>query len=149
MMSPRKGPKQQSERTANPKGSNGIPLPCKICDSILHLFQDCPHRHNCPEQAEVFQSGKTDSAVLFTGSKSDGMCLLTSEARNSVLLHSGYTSTVAGTTWINCFVDSLSPHKLNTVRREPGVKNFRLGGGTTKKVLEVVQFPCRLKPGFH
>ena len=39
-----KDPKQQSERTVNPKGSNGIPLRCKICDSILHLFKDCPHR---------------------------------------------------------------------------------------------------------
>ena len=30
------------------------------------------------------------------------------------------------------------------MRREPGVKNFQFGGGTTNKLLEVVQFPCRL-----
>ena len=43
-----------------------------------------------------------------------------------------------------CFLDSLSPDELPIVRREPGVKNFRFGGGTTKKLLEVVQFPFRL-----
>ena len=72
------------------------------------------------------------------------MRLLTTEARNSVVLDSGWTSTVAGTKWINCFLDSLSPDGLTAVRREPGVRNFRFGGGTTIKALEVVQFPCRL-----
>ena len=70
------------------------------------------------------------------------MCLLISDVRNSVVLDSGCTSTVAGTNWINCFLDSLSPNEIATVRREPGVKNFRFE--TTKKSLEVVQFQCRL-----
>ena len=71
-------------------------------------------------------------------------CLLLSDARNSVVLESGCTSTVVGSNWINCFLDSLSPNELATVRKEPGVKNFRFGGGTSKKSLEVVQFPCRI-----
>ena len=125
----------------NRKGSKVIPLRRKTCDSILHLFKDCPHRYDCPEQAEVFKSENTDYIVLFTGSKSDDMCLLTSEVRNSLILDSGCTSTLAGTQCINCFLDSLSPDELPIVRREPGVKNFRFGGGTTKKSLEVVQFP--------
>ena len=103
----KKGQKQLSERTVDHKGSNEIPSRCKICDSILHLFKDCPHRYDCPEQAEVFQSENTDDTVLFTGSKSDDMCLLTSEARYSVVLDSGCTFTVAGTNRINCFLDSL------------------------------------------
>ena len=139
-----KGPKQQSERTVNPRGPNGIFLWCKICDSILHLFKDCPHRYDCPEQAKVFQSENTDDVVLFTCSKSDDMCLLTIEARNSVVPDSGCTSTVARTNWINCFLDSLSVDELSTVRMEPGVKNFRFGGVTTKKSWEIDQFPCRL-----
>ena len=95
-----KGPKQQNERTVNPKESNGILLWCKKCDSSLHLFKDCPNRYDCPEQPEVFQSENTYDVVLFTGSKSDDICLLTNEARNSVVLDSGCTSTVAGTNWI-------------------------------------------------
>ena len=125
------------------KESNGIPpLRWKICDSFLHLFKDCPHRYDCPEQAEVFQSENTDNVVLFTGGKSD-VCLLTSEARNSVVLDSGCTSTVAGTNWITCFLESLSADELATVKREPWVKNFQFGCGTTKNSLAVVQFPCR------
>ena len=108
-----------------------------MCDSILHLFNDCPHRYDYPKQAEVFQSKNTDDVVLFTGSKSDDMCLLTIEATNSVVLDSGCTSTVAGTNWIN-FLDSLSPDEPAAVRREPGLKNFRFGGRTTKRSLEVV-----------
>ena len=81
---------------------------------------------------------------MFTGIKCDDKCLLTSEARNSVVLASGCTSTVAETNWIKRFLDSLSPDELAAVRREPGIKNFWFGGGTTKKSLEVVQFPCRL-----
>ena len=48
-----KGPHQQRERTVNPKGSNGISVWGKICDSILHLFKHSPYRYDCPKQVKV------------------------------------------------------------------------------------------------
>ena len=117
-MSPKKDPKQQNDRTVNPEGSNGLPSRCKICHSILYQFRDCLHRYENPEQAEVFQSENTDDVVLFICSNSDVMCLLTSEAINSVVFYSGCISTVAGTNCIYCFLDGLSPDELAAVRRE-------------------------------
>ena len=58
----------------------------------------------------TLKSENTDYIVLFTGSKSDDMCLSTSEVRNSLVLDSGCISTVAGT---QCIVFLIVCHQMN------------------------------------
>ena len=89
--------------TNQPKGFNGKPLKCKICESILHLIRDCPLK-NHPNGENI---------ILYTGTSKTGACLLTSEARNSAVLDSNCTSTVAGKLWNECYLQSLSNDELS------------------------------------
>ena len=86
------------KQLCNPIGFNGKPMKCKICESILHFMRDCPHRQN---------SSVEENVTLFTGTDETELCLLGSEARNSAILDSGCTSTVAGAYWVRCFLDNL------------------------------------------
>ena len=77
--------KSKNGQKVNPTGFNGKPTKCKICESILHYARDCPHRR--PVE---------DKITLFVGPKQEDLCLFTSEARNSAVLDSGCTASVAG-----------------------------------------------------
>lgn len=121
---------QANRKNFNPTGLNGKPLKCRVCESVLHLMRDCPHRND-------------NNIVLFTGNKTDS-CLLMSESRNSAVLDSGCSSTVAGRTWIECFIQSLSDDEREKVERKSSNKSFKFGGGETKPSLEQVIFPCSM-----
>ena len=122
------------ERQTNPKGFNEKPLKCKICESILHLMRNCPHK-NHPNGENI---------ILYTGTSKTEACLLTREARNSAVLDSGCTSTVAGKLWIDCYLQSLSNDKLSRVVREKSNKIFKFGNGETKQFIETITIPCVL-----
>jgi len=82
--------------------------------------------------------------TLFVGPKEEEMCLFISEARNSAVLYSGCTSTVAGQNWINCYLQTLDPEQKKKVLFEPSTKVFKFGGGETKISKGQVQLPCEL-----
>ena len=69
---------------------------------------------------------------------------LTSEVRNSTVLDSGCTSTVAGKLWIDCYLQSLSNDKLSRVVRKKSNKIFKFGSGETKQSMETITIPCVL-----
>ena len=116
------------EPQTNPKGFNKKPLKCNISESVLHLMRDCPHK-NHPNGANI---------ILYTGTRKTEACLLTSEARNSAMLDSGCTSTVAGKLWIDCYLQSLSNDDLSQVVWEESNKIFKFGGGETKQSMETI-----------
>ena len=66
---------ENSRKRTNAIGLNVKPLKCRICESILHLMRDCPHRNE--NENEYF--------TLFTGDEIES-CLLMSESRNSIIL---------------------------------------------------------------
>ena len=84
---------RQGQKT-NPIGFNGKPNKCKICKSILLYAKNCLHKRNQEEE----------DISLYVGPKDDDMCLFTSEARNSAVLDSECTSTVAGQNWVDCYL---------------------------------------------
>ena len=68
-------------------------------------MRDCPHK-NHPNGENI---------ILYTGASETEACLLTSEVRNSTVLDSGCTSTVAGKLWIDFYLQSLSNDELSRV----------------------------------
>ena len=90
-------------KPVNPDGPDGQPLRCRSCDSIRHLVKQCPHSY------ENMARQKVEKAVLFTGNKPQETLVLLAESANSAVLDSACTSTVAGETWMNCYMDSLDP----------------------------------------
>ena len=49
-----------------------------------------------------------------------------------------------GATWMQCFVDSLSPEARSSITREVGSKVFRFGGGKICKSIKCVEVPCQV-----
>ena len=83
-------------------------------------MRDCPHRN---------QIDSGENIILYTGTSKVEACLLTSEARNCAVLDSGCTSTVAGKTWVECYIQSLLDDDLQKVIHENSTKIFKFGGG--------------------
>ena len=116
---------------------------CRICDSVLHLQKDCPHSYENLGRVYLTEELSAD-IILFTGSIKQEMCLLTYEARNAAVLDSACTSTVAGTVWVDCFIDSLSDEEKSKVIRRPSSKRFKFGGGEKMRSKETIEFPSIL-----
>ena len=89
-------------------------------------MRDCPHKNH----------PNVENIILYTGASETEACLLTSEVRNSTVLDSGCTSTVAGKLWIDFYLQSLSNDELSRVNWEKSNKIFKFGGGETKQSME-------------
>ena len=123
-------------KPVNPDGPDGQPLRCLSCDSIRHLVKQCPHSY------ENMAKQKVEKAVLFTSNKPQETLLLLAESANSAVLDSACTSTVAGETWMNCYMDSLEPVIRDKVVEQSSDTMFKFGGGTVLKSNRKVIFPC-------
>ena len=132
----------KNNKEQNPIGFNGKPMRCRICDSVCHLMRYCPHNERNKEQKAYVADA--EDIVLYTGHVREDLCLLVKEAKNSAVLDSACTSTVAGTTWMQCFIDTLSPEARSSIKREAGSKIFKFGGGEICKSIESVEFPCKM-----
>ena len=84
----------------------------------------------------------TESEITLFIEEKEERCLLTSEARSAAVLDSGSSSTVSGTQWMQCYLDSLPSDKLSQIRKYEGRKVFKFGGKETKKSVEIVEIPC-------
>ena len=74
----------------------------------------------------------TESEITLFIEEREERCLLTSEC----------SSTVSGTQWMKCYLDSLPSDKVSQIRRFEGRKVFKFGGGEIKKSVEIVEIPC-------
>ena len=99
----------------------------------MHFVKDCPHRSKAEEQI-----------TLFFGNQESDMYLFTSEARNSTVLDSGCTSSVAGQDWLNCFIDCMNENDVGLIKKAESSKVFKFREGEEKKSKESVILPCKL-----
>ena len=68
-----------------------------------------------------------ENEVLFTDNKPQETPILLAESANSAVLDSACTSTVAGETWINCYMNSLDPSIRDKVVEQPSDTLFKFG----------------------
>ncbi|KAG1704025.1 Retrovirus-related Pol polyprotein [Nymphon striatum] len=132
--------KPKYNKSFNPNGPDGLPLRCLSCDSIRHLVKQCPHSY---ENMEKTKQG-FEKAVLFTGNKSHEALVLLTESANSAVLDSACTSTVAGETWMKCYLDSLDPSIREKIVETPSDTLFKFGGGTVLQSAKKVKIPCAI-----
>ena len=125
--------KSKNGQKVNPTGFNGKPTKCKICESILHYARDCPHRRPIE-----------DKITLFVGPKQEDLCLFTSEARNSAVLDSGCTASVAGQSWVDCYLQTLNDDQQANINIQPSNRLFKFGGGESKLSKGKVELPCEI-----
>ena len=121
---------QKGNKKANPKGRDGKVLRCRGCGAWTHLIRDCPDKESVNytannEEDEVFES--LEKFVMFTDNSTE-MSKFTSEALNCAALDTCCTSSVAGSNWLQIYIDSL-PENLKTKVQGPnkGLKSFQFG----------------------
>lgn len=135
------GTNNKPRRPTNPLGPDGNPLKCRVCESIFHFIRDCPDSY---ENRDRQMEGKDEEAVLFTGNQVEEMQTLVTESINAAVLDSACSSTVAGKTWMDCYLDSLTPEKQKEVIKSDSDTVFKFGGGTRLKSKGKVTFPCEI-----
>ena len=114
--------KNQNRHKTNPTDSNGNPMTCNICQSIMHFSRDCPHSHE-----NIKKQGIVQQPVLFTR-ESEELSVLLCESVNSAILDSGCSSTVAGCKWMSFYIDSLSDSDKKDVVTKSSDTIFKFGG---------------------
>ena len=130
--------RQQHNRNGkNPCDRNGIQLRCNICESIYHMAQNCPEKHDLYYTQEVILS-QSDFDHL------EQIKNLASESWNTAELDSGATNTVAGKEWYNCYISSLSFDEKTKIRRHKGTNIYRFGDGNLFTAIENIDIPIVL-----
>lgn len=116
--------------STNPLGRNGLPKRCNICDSILHMYAECPHKPNGANMAEFESSEDEEETItLFTGRNEHFVNELRMECENSAVLDSACTKNVCSQLWLDTFVRSLSQSAQSKIVCTPSNNKFRFGGG--------------------
>ena len=128
----------------NPLGPDGYPLKCSSCESIRHLLKDCPDSYENMQKKVLMSDSKEEEAVLFTGNKQQETQVLMSEALGAAILDSACSSTVAGQSWMTCYLDMLEEERKMDVTRSKSNAVFRFGGGERLKSMEKVTIPCEI-----
>ena len=118
-----------STNKVNP--ATGKPYSCHKCKSIYHFIADCP------KKKKVMQNGGGDNqeeaCIACDFLREEEVYLLMQEYNNVALLDSACTATVAGTKWMDTYIDCLPSDKRKKVRRlkirKENIKVFKFGGG--------------------
>ena len=140
----------------NPMMKNGLIKRCNNCESLMHLYGDCPHpklpsvlmaeldlNSDDDDSQEVlyaqYQYGPPQppresriyEVSLFEG-KSDFYVYQTlMDNDRSAIVDTACSKTVCGKRWLQEYVDSLSEHDRSTVFSEPSQNKFKFGAGGT------------------
>ena len=85
---------------SNPIASDGSVMRCYNCELIKHFASACPHR-------KVEESNLTVHVTLLTGETNSHQKEMVAETLGKGILDSACTKTVAGTSWLDQFVECL------------------------------------------
>lgn len=134
-------------RPTNPKGSDGRYLTCYGCGSYRHLLSNCPYAYEKDRgvgKAENVKAVSDENVVLFTGYDKEEVGQLGEEGMGCAVLDTACTSTVCGTRWMDCFLQTLSSTDMQDVKHEAPYRVFKFGGGEKLKSQMNCTIPCRL-----
>ena len=114
----------------NPVNKSGHISRCVICDSKMHWASQCPHAQN---NTAVHITEEIDNElceqvelVLIT-EELDKHKIFVAEASKSAVLDTACTKTVAGVTWFNNFVETLTHKDLRKWRSSRPIHHSNLG----------------------
>ena len=83
--------------------------------------------------------------VAYTNGKDDRkMGRLLEQTTNCEVIDTGCLTTVAGVTWINNYLESLSDFEKSTVVEEPSSASYTFGDGKTYHSVKRLKIPCSI-----
>ena len=124
---------RRNKRSVNRPDHTGNPSKCTICHSIMHWYEDCPHKET------------DDEITLFTkGTQQKYTHYFTGETFNSAILDSGCSTTVCGKIWYDCYVDSLTDEQCKDIKEEESSTRFRFGDGVSIQSIKKAIIPAKI-----
>jgi len=121
------------ERHMNPTGADGTVLRCLACGSFRHMLAECPDSWENMSQVNIAEAKQNENVVLYTGFNKVNVAELGREAKNCAVLDCACSSTVCGSNWLECYMESLDPKDKAKVTCTRGEKVFKFGGGEILK----------------
>ena len=126
-------------RKTNPLNSSGKISKCTICQSIYHWFRECPHRVDYDsEEKQIKLTLFNDELYNCYINKFVG------ETLNHAVLHSRCTKTVCGISWLDNYLETLSPEDKEKVVEKQSETKFKFGDGETADSLKSVIIPAQI-----
>ena len=137
-----------SKKGRNPMNKRGEVSRCDICDSINHWASTCPDAVYYQQEQQNSSSDEENShqVTLFQSSlvTDDQLKVFVSETLNTAVLDSGATANVAGKTWIDCYIGSLSDSDKTKVSYSESGSSFKFGSDTVFNSLYKVKMPASI-----
>ena len=135
-----RGNRGYGQGTQNPRGSDGKPSQCHVCQSTMHWARNCPHK----DDEDADEKKPYETSIVLLNNQTAGDNSLLGETLGSVVLDSGCSRTVCGGTWYECYLDTLPQHIRDKVKPVSSDARFRFGNGEVLKSKFNVKLPCRL-----
>ena len=115
----------------NPGDKKSMQLRCDICDSVYHMVQSCPEKsRTCYKQEVVLYLSDFDH--------NEQLKTLVCGSWNAVFLDIVATNIVAGESWFNCHMSSLSENKKQNVQYHAVHNKYRFDKGKLFPTLQIV-----------
>ena len=141
---------QNKTRSTNKKKLNPLDLSdnitvCFNCGCRFHWFYDCPYVHSSriKHVVEIEEDLSVSHMILMSQQKhKNGGDIFLGETLGSAVLDSGASSTVCGTKWYKCFLETLTDAQKKKIVKIKGVRTFKFGDGNKLNPLYKVILPC-------
>lgn len=128
------------DRRANRLGYDGKPLKCHICESTMHLIEDCPHKWEHAKITYHLTENEEEAYIMNTGRA-------TKDLFGMAILDSACSATVCGKIWFQDFMDCLEEEDQNRVVKCSEEKIFKFGGGETLPSIGAYNIPVYVDGG--
>lgn len=147
----RDGNSSSTSDRKNPVDGDGNQRQCFICKSIFHFADCCPHKstnqtnltsdHSVEDSTSEASTLLTEHIVMYQSNYQNTSKLseLLSQTWNTAVLDCGATKTVAGSSWVDHYLDCLSDDEKRLVKSNDTKTSYRFGDGnqvlSTKNVM--------------
>ena len=135
-----------SRRRQNPTNRfNGKPMKCFTCGSTEHLIKDCPRNKQktyLVESNEEVKESEEVKVVYLTKESNSKYGSLMVDTIGFGVLDSACTKTVAGTNWIEEYLQLISKQDENKMERKKSFSVFRFGDGIERKAKYTLTIPA-------
>ena len=134
-----------NKKKLNPQDRTGNITVCFNCGCQFHWSYDCPYGHNSRNKdgIEIEEDLSVSHVVLMSQQKrKNSRDIFWGETLGSAVLDSGASSTVCGTKWYKCFLETLTDAQKKKMVKIKGVRTFKFGDGNKLNSLYKVILPC-------
>ena len=135
-----------TQKTPNPTGPNGKPRQCGVCSSIYHFARNCPETQESESSSNNVAFVQQDEVIsLFQGANdNDSLKWFLGETIGCAVVDSGCSKTVAGSQWVDCFLESLDETEVKKIYTKESNETFKFGKGdsirSSGKIVIPVEF---------